>query len=339
MGYKITLLFNVICMLLLSNSVYANSINNQEHLPINNDVNSKANHQQGLAKKIMVSIEVYPLNSNLSLNDYVHVLKETKPEQTPSLLVLSGEPASIEINNPTSTKNVIKINFLANTEATKYDLDFELQQNDEKSISNINKMDIGRSIVFSAKLNNSAKLIKVSTKLVAGNDTDSKGINATEYLTIDKKLKFIYPEQQYIEPKKLWVHDNKLKRAAKNMNKLGIDSSIALDYSYAYLTNTNKNKIIKGFIKTQNNNNYLKNTGNFGNMRGGLTANPVPRIGRIMSQKSKDALIEFYILPNKTAFLGRFYSNSTIQIINASFLTETEQKRLRAANENYKTEK
>lgn len=338
MKYKITPILNIILIWVLSNNVYANSINNQEDNQLNNEKNSIADQPQNLAKKIMINIEVYPLNSNLSLNDYGHVLKETKPEQTPALLVLSGEPATIEINSPTSAKNVIKINFLANTEATKYDLDFELQQNGQKSISNINQMDIGRSIVFSAKLNNRAKLIKVSTKLVASNNIDTNGINAIEYLSIDKKLKFIYPNQQYIEPQKLWLHDNKLKRAAKNLGKMGIDSSIVLDYSYAYLTNTSKNKIIKGVIKTQNNYNQLRNGGNFANFRGGLTANPVLRIGS-MSGKSKDALIEFYILPNKTAFLGRFYGNATIQIINASYLTETEEKRLIIESKNFSTEK
>jgi hypothetical protein len=297
----------ILLTLLFVNSTIADSkVKTENDIPFN-------------AKKIQVNIAVYNLDNGLTLNDYAKVLQKNKPEHQPSLLVLSGEPASIEVNSNTKKDNSIKINFLANKAATQYNLDFELKQGSDNSIAQIKSINIGRSTMFSASLNNVSKLIKVTTKLASTNQINTNGINAITQLTLLSKLNFKKPEQQYIQADKIWLSDNKLTRAVKRKFNSGFESSVEREYRYVYIENKDPKNIIKGVLKVENHINAAAFSGT--------------DTRSISHRTFKNYLIEFYVLPNKKAFVSQFLTNSKLTLISAEYLSAEESAKLKKTND------
>jgi len=273
------------------------------------------------AKRIIVNVSIYALDENASPNEYSKILRTTKAEQQPHLLVISGEPAVLKMDNK-NNKGSLKIDFISNKQATKYKLALELQQNGKSQVTQIANKDIGGVIAFKAMVDNKSKLVKVLTRIEKTNDTDSNGVKAIAHLSINSKVKFVNPEQQYLQADKIWLSDNKLKRAARR-NTHG--SSMEQNFRYLYITNNDPKHIIKGVIKVKNRvNSLMSNSSGVASGSHGSLGN-IPKTNRSIShKKQKNYLIEFYILPNKTAFLGQFSSSTKVTILNASFLTEKE---------------
>jgi len=280
------------------------------------------------AKRIIVNVSIYALDENTPATEYAKILQTVKPEQQPNLLVISGEPAILKMDNKNNNGS-LKIDFISNKQATKYKLALELVHNGKAEVTQIANKDIGRVIAFKAMVDNQSNLVKVITKIEKANNTDSNGVKAISHLSIESKVKFVNPEQQYLQADKIWLSDNKLKRAARR-NAHG--SSMEQNFRYMYIENNDPKNIIKGIIKVKNRVNSLisNSSGVASGAHGDL--NNIPRTNRSIShKKQKDYLMEFYILPNKTAFLGQFSASTKVTILNASYLTEEESAKINNA--------
>jgi len=285
---------------------------------------SSLNSDQNSVKKINVNISVFSLDESITPDDYLKVLKQNKPQYQPHLLALSGEPAVLNITNKKS--NNISVNFLANKQATQYDLTIELVNDNKKNIASVNKIEVGHPIVFSANLSNKLKLIKVDTAIDNSTNLNIQGISAISQLKRFNKLNFIMPSQQYFDANNIYRKDNKLKKSAKRA--LGFDSLAEQASKFSYITNMNDQQIIKGIIKVNDNNAPLQSGGDITNVRGGKLASPTS-IGKVSTKRHKDYLFEFYVLPNKTIFLGQFSNNANVNIIYASYLSTNELNKLK----------
>jgi len=124
--------------------------------------------QNIIEQKIYVSIDIYAIDGELSIDDYPNILENHVPEHTPALLVFSGQPSLIEIGDQDSSGNSIsmtRIKFSPDKAGTKFDLDFELLAGSESNIGTAKEMDIGSVFLMSVNLNNVTKLIRVTTNL------------------------------------------------------------------------------------------------------------------------------------------------------------------------------
>jgi len=274
-------------------------------------------------KEIKVAVSVYSLSPDTAPTEYGKVIKNNKPEATPTLSALSGKAAIIK--TPLNDNQSMQISFLANTAAEKFDMDIELNNGIKKSLTQVSQQKVGGSIAFLAKLNDVTKLIKVKTLVNNIKTIDENGVQADKYLQISKKLNFVMPSQHYIQANQLWKQNKKLKRTARKSSR---NSSLEQNFNFIYIKNQSADQIIKGNLLIKNNVNALvANSSGASTSRGGGALNNIPQADISSTHKSeKDSLLPFYILPNKTAFIGKYAFGSKVKLYNASYLSETEAK-------------
>ena len=60
--------------------------------------NTNLEQKETLAK-VDVSIDIFPLKGELTIDDYPEILKENKPESSPRFTAIAGEPNSVDISS------------------------------------------------------------------------------------------------------------------------------------------------------------------------------------------------------------------------------------------------
>jgi len=126
--------------------------------------------------KIYIEIDIYGLDGEPLNGDYSDILKNQKPESSPSLIVTAGEPSAIRISAKAldgKSINMTNIKFTSNSTATLFDLDFELVEGASSKIGSAKSMDVGSPFLMSLSLNNITKLVSVNTRI-------QKNVNARE---------------------------------------------------------------------------------------------------------------------------------------------------------------
>jgi len=143
------------------------------------EVNAAENTKHGQEKtlaKINVSIDIFPLEGELTIDDYPEILKENNPESSPKFTAIAGEPSSVDISNAElnwNSKGTTRIKFVANNNANEFDLNFELVRGKIYTIGTAASMEVGQTMLMSANFDNVTKLIRVTTTRA----DNSAGIN------------------------------------------------------------------------------------------------------------------------------------------------------------------
>jgi len=134
-------------------------------IDVNAAENTKHKQKETLAK-INVSIDIFPLEGELTIDDYPQILKENKPESSPTFTAIAGEPNSVDISNAElnwNSKGTTRIKFVANKSANEFDLNFELVRGKIYTIGTATSMEVGQTMLMSANFDNVTKLIRVAT--------------------------------------------------------------------------------------------------------------------------------------------------------------------------------
>jgi len=116
--------------------------------------------------KVEVTVDIFALNSELTIKDYSTILEINKPESSPQFTVTAGEHHSIDISNDElnwKSSGITRIKFVTNHNASKFDLEFELVTGEVNNIGSATSIDIGKVMIMSANLDNETKLIRVTT--------------------------------------------------------------------------------------------------------------------------------------------------------------------------------
>jgi hypothetical protein len=138
--------------------------------------NTNLEQKQTLAK-VDVSIDIFPLKGELTIDDYPEILKENKPESSPRFTAIAGEPNSVDISSKElnwNSSGTTRIKFVANNNASKFDLNFEMDKGKIYTIGTATSMEVGQIMLMSANFDNITKLIRVTTTR-SDNSTDIKG--------------------------------------------------------------------------------------------------------------------------------------------------------------------
>ncbi len=115
---------------------------------------------------VFVEAKIYRLNDYSVDRDIESQLKNAVLEESPALMTIAGKKATIQIGEEYETGSVIKmltLHIIPNDDATKYDLDFQVQDGENMSISHIEGATIDNILTLSTSLNNVTRLITVKT--------------------------------------------------------------------------------------------------------------------------------------------------------------------------------
>jgi hypothetical protein len=263
---------------------------------------------ESTSKKIEVSVSVFPLDVEVSDKKITDILQQPNTNTSTVFYTKAGESKILDVgkdNNKLADK--FKMNFKVNDTATKYDIDFQLENGGETPMPGITSHEVGYDLAFTTKINNSSKLIKVVTHVISENNTNT---SASQMLTISRKLFLEDSSQKYFEEDNFWKLNP---RRFRIMNKSGVRESM----SYFYLTNTDQNRVIKGIIQ-------------FDDRLRIDVESTVHNVG-IYNFGLKDNQLTFVVLPGKTVLLGRWLAPVNLEIKEASFLTNQEVENLKAA--------
>jgi hypothetical protein len=136
--------------------------------------------------KIKVSLHIISLDEYASDTNISDIIQQQNIKDPTVYYAHSGESALFDIRkNDDKKEDRFTINIKVNDSATKYDLNFQLENTSKTSIPGITSYSVGDDLIFTAKINNASKLIKVVTKVVDENKTSQL---AMKMLALSKKL-------------------------------------------------------------------------------------------------------------------------------------------------------
>jgi Tfp pilus assembly protein PilZ len=257
---------------------------------------------------IEVSVNIFSLNDGVSDKNISNILQQENMKASTVYFANAGESSLIDIGKSNAIKDdKLTMDIKVNDSATKYDINFQLENESDISMPGITSYNVGDDLVFTAKINDASKLIKVMTKVVDENDANQLAMNI---LKIARKLHLKNTSQQYFEKDNFWKSDaRRFRKMSKNI--------ITPQGHFFYLTNTDQNRAIKGAIE-------------FNTPLDLETKTTEYNVG-IRNFGLKDDQLTFVVLPGKTVLIGRWFSSVNLSIKEASFLTNEEVENLKAA--------
>ncbi|MCJ8319336.1 MAG: hypothetical protein MJK12_06865 [Colwellia sp.] len=264
-------------------------------------------------EKVGVIVKIYALSDNDSDNDFTKIIENDTPEYSPGLIVEAGKTAEIAISNSKNQHELekLKIKLSIDKTATKYDIDFELHQGEANSISGMTDIEVGDDLLFTAKLNDTTKLVKVKTLQVEGSLSE---MMAKNQLVVSQHLTTFEGTQQYFQEDKIWQQDQ---RRLKNLANNGDRSQTSSKDHFFYLTNNDSKRLIKGTVEL------------IGGNKGNDVKTEIFNTG-IHFFSLKDNLLHFVILPSQSVLLGRWGRSLKIELVEADFLSVEEVEQLKA---------
>lgn len=259
-----------------------------------------------LQTKVEVSVNIFPLKDDTPNKKIADILQQQKIKNSTVYLTHAGKSTLLDIGkNYDQDDGVFAMDIKINNSATKYDIDFQLENKSEDSMPGISSYNVGEDLIFTAKIDGELKLIQVITKTVGANNANQLAKNM---LDISKLLFLKDSSQKYFEEDNFWKNDTKRFR---RLNK----SSLTNAAKFFYLTNSDPDRAIKGIIKLKmpmglevNASEFNMGIRNFGLRKGELT---------------------FVIQPGKTVLIGRWRKPISITIKEASFLTNEDVDNLK----------
>ena len=255
--------------------------------------------------KIEVSLNIFTLNDDASDTNISDILQQKNIKDPALHYAHAGESTVLDIGK---SDDKFTMDIQVNNSATKYNIDFLLENESEFSMPGITSYSVGDDLIFTAKINGVSKLITVMTKAI---DENYESKLAMSMLKLSKKLFLKKSNQQYFEEDNFWKSD------ARRFRK--IHKNIVTDEGqFFYLTNTDKNRVIKGKIefKTPMGLEIKTTEYNVGIRNFGLIDNQ----------------LTFVILPGKTVLIGRWLRSISIKVKEASFLSNKEVENLKAVS-------
>jgi NifU-like protein involved in Fe-S cluster formation len=259
--------------------------------------------------KVEVSLNIFSLNDYASDTNISDILQPKNIKDPIVYYANAGESTLLNITkNDDIKEDRLTINIKVNDSATKYDINFQLENKSSTSIPGITSYSVGDDLIFTAKIDDASKLIKVVTKVV---DENNESQRVMSMLKLSSKLFLKDTSQKYFEVDNFWKSDL---RRFRMMNK----NIITQQGPFYYLTNTDKNQAIKGVIE-------------FDPIRGLDVITTGDNIG-IRNFRLIDNQLAFVVLPGKTVILGRWDRSVALKIKEATFLSNEEVENLKAAS-------
>ncbi|MCJ8319337.1 MAG: hypothetical protein MJK12_06870 [Colwellia sp.] len=280
--------------------------------------NNKQQASTETLAQVGVSVKIYPLKEaskgKLSVDELTQIIANSEAEYSPGLVVEEGKTAEISINNSDKNNDIdeLKIKFHLNKTANKYAIDVELYQDQSNSISSVTDIDVGSDLIFTAKINDIAKIIKVKTIAIEGSLAETL---AKSRLQLTRSTFIISEAQQYFQEDKVWDTSKRRINDLKNNNGriMGNNSN------FYYLTNNDNTRLIKGAVKIQRANNIEPPTS--------------VQFTGLYNYSLSDNLLEFIVLPQQSVLLGRWWKSLQIEVVAADFLSAEETEQLKAKHE------
>lgn len=260
---------------------------------------------------IKVSVSVFSLDSEMSNNKIAEILQQPNLKNVSNFIAKAGESTELDIDRNDGEKgDSFTINFKANDSATKYDIEFPLVNGGKITIPGISSYEVGNDLVFTARIGDSSKLIKVATNVIGENSGQQL---AMQMLTLSKRLVLVDSDQEYFQEDKIWVSDHRRYRIMNRFEEM-------MGVQTFYLTNNDPERLIKGIIELSSPKllRVPRSEYNFGIHNFGL----------------KNNQLEFVVLPGKTVLIGRWQKTVALEIKEASFLSDEDVEKLKAASEN-----
>jgi len=131
--------------------------------------------EQKIQLFVFIEAKIYRLNDKTDDQDLESQIKNAVLEHTPALMTIAGQKATIEVGIESLTgkpEEMLTLHILPNDDATKFDLDFQVQEGENKSISHIDGAAIDNVLTLSATLNNVTRLITVKATKLSEEDTE-----------------------------------------------------------------------------------------------------------------------------------------------------------------------
>jgi hypothetical protein len=161
--------------------------------------NTKLEQKEALAK-VDVIIDVFPLDGELTINDYPQILKNNKPESSPQFTVIAGELSSVDISNKElnwKASGSTRIKFVTNANASEFNLEFEIVSEKVNNIASVASMEIGKVMLMSANLDNVTKLIRVTTARQSNSANNNDGLLASKPLPTSEDTAMVETNPNY----------------------------------------------------------------------------------------------------------------------------------------------
>jgi hypothetical protein len=201
--------------------------------------------QKEVSAKVDVIIDIFPLEGELTINDYPQILKENKPENSPQFTVIAGEPNSVDISNKDlnwKSKGSTRIKFVTNTNASKFNLEFEIVRGKTNNIGSATSMEVGKIMLMSANLDNVTKLIRVTTTRQDNSSDTNEGSLAIKPLPTTEELTMVNASQNYCATISMYkIPSNKYEKPLSIISHNGEDLT---SHSSGYYVHSS-NKILR----------------------------------------------------------------------------------------------
>lgn len=257
---------------------------------------------------VEVSVDIFSLNGGVSEQKISDVLQQQNERGSSVYFVRAGESNLLAIGKSDAIKaNKFTMNITVNDSATKYDINFQLDNESAISMPGITSYSVGDDLVFTAKINDASKLIKVMTKVVGENNQNAL---AMETLNISRELHLKDTNQQYFEEDNFWKLDAKRFRSMRK-------NITSMQGNFFYLTNTDHNRAIRALVEF--------------NTALGLEVKTSEYNVGIRNFGIKGDQLNVLVLPGKTVLIGRWSNSVNVKIKDASFLSNEEVESLKAA--------
>lgn len=257
---------------------------------------------------VEVSVDIFSLKHGVAEQKISDVLQQQSVSGPSVYFAKAGESNLLDIGKSDAIKaDKFTMNITVNDAATKYDINFQLENESAISMPGITSYSVGDDLVFSAKINDASKLIKVMTKVVGENNQSAL---AMKTLNLSRELHLKDTNQQYFEADNFWKSDS---RRFRSMRK----NITSMQGHFFYLTNTDQNRAIKALIEF--------------NTALGLEVNTSEYNVGIRNFGIKDDKLDVVVLPGKTVLIGRWSGAVNLSVKEASFLSNNELKSLKAA--------
>ena len=257
---------------------------------------------------VEVSVDIFSLDGGVSEQKISDILQQANERGSSVYFAKAGESNLLDIGKSDAIKEKsFTMNITVNDSATKYDINFQLENESAISMPGITSYSVGDDLVFTAKINDVSKLIKVMTKVAGENNQNALGM---ETLNLSRELHLKDTNQQYFEEDNFWKADSKRFRSMRK----NITSTQGY---FFYLTNTDHNRAIKALI-------------GFNTALGLEVKTSEYNVG-IRNFGIKGDQLNVLVLPGKTVLIGRWSNAVNVKIKDASFLSTEEVGNLKVA--------
>ncbi|MCJ8319338.1 MAG: hypothetical protein MJK12_06875 [Colwellia sp.] len=276
--------------------------------------------------QVSVDVKIYALKyaseDELSELDFDEIITNNEPEYSQGLTVAAGKTAEATIVYKDKKNDIdsLKVKLSIDKAAKIYAVDLGLYidggffTSKQSSLSRMSDIDVIDDYIFTAKLDDIVKLIKVSIVKITDSSPEMMAKKRLELFRSNLIFKYT---QKYFQEDKIWKQDDRRFDSMKKNNPY-----IGTIGKYYYIANTDNKRLIRGTVS----------------MKASLMLKlsdytELPTSVQYTGLKNfslKDDIFNVVVLPNQSVLLGRYDKGVQIEIIDAQFLSTDETKLLKA---------